>query len=95
VTDGGRDEVAGDQFRSLVNQLIKGVLPVGAGFAPDNRAGLPARRSAVPVNIFSVAILTKEIRHMDTLHLPVMGFQVFPGSGFSRIYFWQHPIPLR
>ena len=36
--DGG-DEVARDQLRALVDQLVEGVLAVGAGLAPDDRAG--------------------------------------------------------
>ena len=35
-----RNEIARHQPRPLVNQLVKGVLPVGAGFAPINRPGL-------------------------------------------------------
>ena len=35
-----RDEVARDQARALVDQLVERVLAVGAGFAPVDRAGL-------------------------------------------------------
>ena len=37
------DEVAGDQLGALVDELVEGVLPVGAGLAPDDRSGLPRR----------------------------------------------------
>jgi len=37
VADGRRQEVGGDQARSLVDQLVEGVLAVGAGLAPDDR----------------------------------------------------------
>src|SRR2546427_9087173 len=35
----GREKIARDEFRSLVNQLIKGVLPVRTRLAPDDGAG--------------------------------------------------------
>ena len=37
---GEGDEVAGDQPRALMNQLIEGMLTVGAGFAPVDRTGI-------------------------------------------------------
>ena len=46
---GEGDEVARNQPRALVNQLVERVLPVGAGLAPVDRAGVvrrPARRRA-------------------------------------------------
>lgn len=30
----GRQEITGNQFRALVNELVKGVLTVGTGFSP-------------------------------------------------------------
>ena len=36
---GGGQEIAGDQLGALVDQLVEGMLPVGAGLAPDHRAG--------------------------------------------------------
>ena len=56
VTDGGRDEIAGDQFCSLMDQLIEGVLPVRPGFPPDDRARLVANFTATPVNELSIAL---------------------------------------
>ena len=38
------DEVARDQLRALVDQLVVGVLAVRARLAPDDRAGLPVDR---------------------------------------------------
>ena len=35
-----RDEVARNEPRALVDQLIEGVLAVGARFSPVNRSGL-------------------------------------------------------
>ena len=35
----GSDEVCGNQACTLMQQLMKGVLAVGASAAPDNRAG--------------------------------------------------------
>ena len=36
---GRSNEVAGHEAGSLVDELVEGVLPVGAGLAPDNRPG--------------------------------------------------------
>ena len=38
------DEVAGDEPRALVDELVEGVLAVGAGLAPVDGAGLGSRR---------------------------------------------------
>ena len=38
MTDCGSQEIRGDQFGSLVNELVKGMLAIGSGFSPDNRA---------------------------------------------------------
>ena len=35
---GGGDEIARDEVRALVDELVEGVLPVGARLAPDDRA---------------------------------------------------------
>jgi len=32
-----RDEVTGDQAPALMDQLIEGMLAIGAGFPPDDR----------------------------------------------------------
>ena len=56
VTDSGRDEIAGDQFRSLMNQLIEGMLPIRPGFAPNHRASLIVHFTPAPVNELSIAL---------------------------------------
>ena len=50
------DEVARDQLRALVDQLVVGVLPVRARLAPDDRAGLPLDPVAVAVDRLPVAL---------------------------------------
>jgi hypothetical protein len=56
VTDSGRDEIAGDQFRPLMNQLIEGMLSIRPGFAPNHRAGLIVHFPPAPVNGLSIAL---------------------------------------
>ncbi len=48
------EEIAGDEFRALVDQLIEGVLAVGAGLAPDDGAGGIIDGLAVAVGAFAV-----------------------------------------
>ena len=48
-------KVAGDQFRPLMNQLIKGMLTVGAWFSPDDRTGAPSYGFSVPIHALAVA----------------------------------------
>mmetsp|Transcript_30247 Transcript_30247/g.63716 ORF Transcript_30247/g.63716 Transcript_30247/m.63716 type:complete len:581 (-) Transcript_30247:150-1892(-) len=40
VSFDGSEEIAGDDLRPLVDELIKGVLSVRSGFAPNDRSGL-------------------------------------------------------
>jgi len=47
-------KVAGDQLRSLMNQLIKGMLTVGARFPPDDWASAP--RNGFPFSIHALAV---------------------------------------
>ena len=49
------DEVAGDGPPALMDQLIERVLAIGAGFAPEHRAGGDADRLAVAVDLLAVA----------------------------------------
>jgi len=49
------DEVAGDQFAALVQQLEKGVLAVGAGRAPEDGSGGDVDRQALAVDVLAVA----------------------------------------
>ncbi len=48
------DEVARDHAGSLMDELIEGVLAVGAGFAPDDRAG--AVGDSVAMTVYGLAI---------------------------------------
>ena len=48
------DEVAGDQFRTLMDELIESVLAVGAGLAPDDGAGLVIDFFALLGDVFAV-----------------------------------------
>src|SRR5690606_9563331 len=50
-----RDKVAGDQPGSLVNELEKRMLTVGAGLSPDYRPGLISHRIPIPSGLFPVA----------------------------------------
>lgn len=52
---GERDEVAWDESGSLVDQLIEGVLSVGAWFSPVDRAGVVVDDRAIESNAFTVA----------------------------------------
>ena len=50
------DEVARDQARTLVDQLVERVLPVGAGLAPVDRAGVIRHDLAVERDTLAVAL---------------------------------------
>ena len=50
------DEVAGDQQRSLVDELVEGVLAVSARLAKVDRAGLVIDLAAVERDVFAVAL---------------------------------------
>ena len=52
---GERDEVARDESGSLVDQLVEGVLSVGAWFSPVDRAGVVVDDRAIESNAFAVA----------------------------------------
>ena len=54
VGNGRSDEVAWDYLGALVDELVEGVLAVGACLAPDNRAGLVVNGVAVSVNGLAV-----------------------------------------
>src|SRR5581483_3049904 len=53
---GESNEITGDQARALVNELVKRVLSVGPGFAPENGAGVIGDLLAVEGHMFSVAL---------------------------------------
>ena len=65
------DEVAGDELRPLVDQLVVGVLSVGARLAPDDRAGLVAGDGpALAVHRLAVAL------HVELLQVGREALQV-------------------
>src|SRR3954449_3555271 len=53
---GEGDEVAGDQARSQMNQLVEGMLAVGAGLAPIDRPGVAPDRRAREGDALAVAL---------------------------------------
>jgi len=55
VAVGGRQEVTRDELGALVDELVKGVLAIGAGLTPDNRAGGIADRLSLQIHTFAVA----------------------------------------
>mmetsp|Transcript_49054 Transcript_49054/g.59384 ORF Transcript_49054/g.59384 Transcript_49054/m.59384 type:complete len:208 (+) Transcript_49054:480-1103(+) len=52
----GSQKVTRDHFGTLMNELIKGVLPVGSRFTPDDRSRLASNFGAVLGNIFSIRL---------------------------------------
>ena len=54
VAVGRSDEVARNHLGALVDELVEGVLAVGACLTPDDRAGLVVNGVAVPVNGLAV-----------------------------------------
>src|SRR2546427_11023377 len=52
----GREKVARNQLRSLVDQLIEGVLSVGAGLAPDDGTRRIVHGQAVAPDALAVAL---------------------------------------
>src|ERR1700720_1137623 len=50
------DEIAGNKFGTLMDQLIERMLTIGARLAPDNRAGLIVHRPAFEIHMFAVAL---------------------------------------
>src|SRR5262249_11408775 len=52
----GGNEVARDKLRALMDELIEGVLPVGAWFTPDDGAGRYVYRLAVTVDVLTVTL---------------------------------------
>ena len=53
---GHRDEVGRDEPGALVDQLVEGVLAVGAGLAPEHLAGVGGHRGAVPAHGLAVGL---------------------------------------
>src|SRR2546425_1611326 len=51
-----RYEVTGNESRSLMNQLVEGMLTIGARLAPVDGAGIVADSLAVQGDVFAVAL---------------------------------------
>src|SRR5262245_19682481 len=50
------DEVTRDEPGALMDQLVEGVLPIGARLTPVDRAGLVVNRVAIEGDVFAVAL---------------------------------------
>src|SRR5215813_9026513 len=50
------DEVTGDEAGALMDELVEGVLTVGARLAPVDGAGLVVDRAAIEGDVFAVAL---------------------------------------
>ena len=75
------EKIGRDQPRALVQQLVEGVLAVGAGLAPHHRRGLRVERRAVAIDALAVAL------HLELLQVRGQALQVL----FVR----QHRVRLR
>jgi hypothetical protein len=51
-----RDEVAWNESRALMNQLVERMLAVGAGLAPVDRADIVVDSAAIELDVFAVAL---------------------------------------
>lgn len=85
MADRRGDKVAGDKNGALVDQLVEGMLAIGAGFAPDNRAGGPGDGVAVAIDALPIAfhISLLEIGG-KAVHILVIGQNSF-GLGAEEI----------
>ena len=69
-----RQEIAGDQLRALVDELIKCMLAIGAGFAPDDWAGLVVNARAVAGDVLAVGLHVALLEiGGKTVHVLVVG----------------------
>ena len=64
------DEITRDEARPLMNQLIEGMLAVGARFAPIDRAGFAIHFLPGERNVLAVAL------HRELLEIGGKAFQV-------------------
>src|SRR5262249_59778318 len=76
----GSNEVAWDKLRALVDELIEGVLPVGAWLTPDDGAGRDVYHFAVTVNVLAV-----------TLHVTLLKVS---GETVHVLIIWQNSLRL-
>src|SRR5580658_2745248 len=75
-----RDEVARNEFSSLMDQLVERMLAVGSRLAPTNRAGLVVHVSAVERDVLAVAL------HCQLLQIRREALQVLlVGKHASRV----------
>src|SRR6266481_3027667 len=65
------DEVAGNQLRALVDELVKRMLPVGSGFAPEDGSRLIIDRSPVKRHMLAVR-LHRELLQISRKPLEVL-----------------------
>ena len=85
VALGGRNKIAGNQSRALVNELIKCVLPIRAGFAPNDGTRFVIDMVAVSVHGFAVAFHVCLLKISgETMQILVVGQNGF-GSGIEEI----------
>ncbi len=74
VADSRGQEIAGNKLGALVDELVKGVLPVGARLTPDHRPGLVGDGVPVPVHIFAVALHVALLEiSREAVHVLVVG----------------------
>src|SRR5690606_28939224 len=64
------DEIAGDELRPLMNQLVEGMLSVGAWFTPDDGACFISDSGAVTCHPLAVAL------HVELLQISREAFEV-------------------
>src|SRR4051794_11521798 len=63
-------EVAGDESRPLMDQLVKRMLAIGSGLAPVNRVGIAEDLSSIKRNVFAVTL------HCELLEISRESLQV-------------------
>src|SRR5690349_14618920 len=76
VADGRRNEIAWDDLRALMDQLIKSMLPIRSRLSPDHRAGGIRNRLVVAIHILSIA-----------LHIPLLEIRRKP---VQVLIIWQN-----
>jgi hypothetical protein len=72
------EEIRRHQPRALVQQLIEGMLAVGARLAPDDRRGLDVQQAAVAIDALAVAL------HLELLEVR--------GQALQTLFVGQHRV---
>src|SRR5437763_5290800 len=68
------DEVAGDEFCALVDELVECMLPICAGLSPDDGPGLVVHLPALQINMLSVTLHIKLLKvGTETVEIMVIG----------------------